>query len=63
MQFSFQKAVRNKFTSISAAAIFVFSATAHSMTLDNELPDLGTSALSTLSIEKEKQLGNIILTN
>lgn len=60
MQFSFQKAIKTKFSSISAAAIFIFSASAHSMTLDNELPDLGASALSTLSIEKEKQLGNII---
>ena len=43
-----------------AASFSLIAASAHSMTSDNELPDLGASALGTLSIEKERRLGHII---
>lgn len=43
--------------SLLSTAIF---ASAHSMANQSDLPDLGTSALTALTIEKEKRLGDVI---
>lgn len=45
---------------LSAIVASTVSMSAHSMANNDDLPDLGTSALTTLSIEKEKRLGAII---
>ncbi|WP_299263050.1 M48 family metalloprotease [uncultured Psychrosphaera sp.] len=52
------KKITSTFTAF-AISVCLFSATS-SFAANNELPDLGASALTVLSIEKEKQLGEII---
>lgn len=52
------KKITSTFTAF-AISVCLFSA-ASSFAANNELPDLGASALTVLSIEKEKQLGEII---